>query len=393
MYSMLKNNSLMVSGKAAGFTSRLISAPSKSLHEEKAAKVAEDEMKELGFDKVFRDGAGNALGILYGRKPDRTILLISHLDTVEPGDEWTDDPFSGRIINKRICGLGASDCKGGTAAQIYAGAILKKSMLPMEGNVVVASVVAEENGLSLGTRFLLNETLPSLNLKPEFAIMGEPTDLGLYYGHNGWLEVDIELESENNFEVALALGAVSEAIGEEELYETDYNPACGKLAVVRSRQKILPGEDPEAVLERIERRAGEAARSAGSVAVNALLKEEKQSFYTGRQASAKYAARAWMTDPFHPKIRRACECLAAAGCSVRPGRWKFGGPGMGTSGSVILNEFSVPVIGYGPGMIDMAHRPGEFLDTDMLTSAVYGTAVMVHGLAGVPVFGWTMDEI
>jgi acetylornithine deacetylase/succinyl-diaminopimelate desuccinylase-like protein len=66
---------------------------------------------------------------------------------------------------------------------------------------------------------------------------------------------------------------------------------------------------------------------------------------------------------------------------------------MGTSGGVILNEFSVPTIGYGPGNEDLAHQPGEYLETEKLTEAVYGTAVMVHGLVGVPVFGWTLDEI
>jgi hypothetical protein len=165
------------------------------------------------------------------------------------------------------------------------------------------------------------------------------------------------------------------------------------MAVIRSRKRMMSGENTEAVLARLEKRAGEAVRSAGSVAVNAILKEEDQTFYTGRPSRARYAAKAWMTDPFNPQIRRACECLAAAGCAVRTGRWQFGKPGMGTSGGVILNEYGLPVIGYGPGDENMAHHADEYVEMSNLTEAVYGTAVMVHGLAGVPVFGWTLDEI
>ena len=39
--------------------------------------------------------------------------------------------------NGRLYGLGAADCKGGLAAQIFAGALLERSMLPLRGNLVV----------------------------------------------------------------------------------------------------------------------------------------------------------------------------------------------------------------------------------------------------------------
>ena len=33
------------------------------------------------------------------------------------------------------------------------------------------------------------------------AILGEPTNLGLYYGHDGWFQAEVRLEGKNAFEV------------------------------------------------------------------------------------------------------------------------------------------------------------------------------------------------
>ena len=41
----------------------------------------------------------------------------------------------------------------------------------------------------------------------------------------------------------------------------------------------------------------------------------------------------------------------------------------------------------------MAHAPNECVEIDNLSGAVYGTAAIVHGLIGVPIYGWSTDEI
>ena len=57
------------------------------------------------------------------------MLLSSHMDTAEAGEAaaWQDSPFTGEVRDDVLHGLGASDCKAGLAAQIYAGALLKRS--------------------------------------------------------------------------------------------------------------------------------------------------------------------------------------------------------------------------------------------------------------------------
>jgi acetylornithine deacetylase/succinyl-diaminopimelate desuccinylase-like protein len=102
---------------------------------------------------------------------------------------------------------------------------------------------------------------------------------------------------------------------------------------------------------------------------------------------------AWTTDPFHPLMERARQSLSAAACMARPGKWALDRIGMGTAGSVLTREFHVPTIGYGPGTELMAHAVDESVNIEKVSEAVYGTAAIVHGLIGIPVFGWTADEI
>jgi acetylornithine deacetylase/succinyl-diaminopimelate desuccinylase-like protein len=107
----------------------------------------------------------------------------------------------------------------------------------------------------------------------------------------------------------------------------------------------------------------------------------------------KRVTHAWSTDPFSPLLSRARQSLAAAGCAVRPGKWKLSRLGMGTSGSVLCNEFHIPTIGYGPGREEEAHSQGESVEIAKIVECTYGTAAMAHGLVGIPVFGWIPDEI
>jgi len=405
MYQMLKGKLDGLKKDAVDFTKRLINEQSISLNEGKAAGLIEEEMKKLGYDKVFRDNAGNVVGIIYGRENAPSILLCSHMDTVaaaNPGT-WANNPCDAQIKDGKIYGLGAADCKGGLAAQVYAGKLLKRSLLPMNGNIVVACTAAEENGLSMGTKFLMEETLPELMINPEFAILGEPTNLGLYYGHDGWMEFNVQLESGNGFNI---VDAANEAVKEinsdysgrgpgeydmDKPYFTDTNE--GKHALIRVRNRLYNGENADKFVERMGKRVATAIRPIGTMGINTAIRKEKQMLYTGRKASATYVTKAWSTNPFDPMIERARQALYAAGCDVNPGRWELGKLGMGTAGGVLLNEFKVATIGYGPGREEEAHAANEYVEINKIIDAVYGTAVIVHGIAGVPVCGWTLDEI
>jgi acetylornithine deacetylase/succinyl-diaminopimelate desuccinylase-like protein len=121
--------------------------------------------------------------------------------------------------------------------------------------------------------------------------------------------------------------------------------------------------------------------------------QESQRLYNGRTTVVKRVAHAWSIDPYHPLMERARQSLMAAGSEVSVGTWNMSRLGMGTAGGVLVNEFKVPTIGYGPGDEAAVHTDHETVRTDRLVEAVYGTAVIAHALVGIPVCGWTVDEI
>ena len=313
------------------------------------------------------------------------------------------DPFAGEIIDGKLYGCGACDAKSGLAAQVYAGALLKRSLLPLQGNIVVAATVAEQNGLSLGTRHLFKETLPSLKLKADLAVMGEPTNLGLFYGHDGWMDMDVRVQSSNSFHASDAVDAISEELrngmtseggGNFQVFEPYYANAGGeRSATIRMRKRLNSGEEAGAVVTQTERRAMIAAKPSGAVAVSAMLRSEQQQVYTGKTMFTQFLAQAWTSDPFSPTIERARQSLAAGGMKITPAKWKLGKLGMGTSGATILKEFGVQVVGFGAGNEEVAHSVNEYVETDKIVEAVYGTMLIAHGIAGIPVCGWTLDEI
>lgn len=398
MYQMLKEKSKWNGERAIKFARKLVETRGTSMEESAVAKLVEDEMKKIGFDKVLTDDAGNVVGVLMGRRAEPSVLLNSHMDTASAGDEslWKHSPYSAKIDGKRLYGLGASDCKGGLAAQLYTVELLKHSMLPLDGTLVVSATVGEEKGGSVGVRKLLSETLPEIGIKPDFAILGEPTSLGVYYGHDGWMEVEVKVEGSNPFQVEDTAREIYKDFEREDIH---VDPPLFELrtgirsATINIAKRFGQSEEPEEVIRNLKHEAMLIAGNTGNVAVQVALKTDKTKCFTGKTTVVKHLTNAWTTDPFNVYLSRACQSLKAGGCEVNPGKWKLGRLGMGTAGAVLVNDYKIPTIGYGPGNEEAVHSPNEYVELDKVIEAVYGTTIIVHGLIGTPVFGWTMDEI
>jgi len=405
MYDLIKNKLEGLQGEMVAFAQELLRTHSPSGDESKAGAVVVNQMHALGFDEVSTDELGNVVGVLHGVEEGPTLMLASHMDTVGTGNlsTWNESPWSGRIENGRLHGLGAADCKGGLAAQVFAAGLIKRSLLPLRGKLVVAATVLEENGISLGMRGLLSHTLKDMGLVPDYAMLGEPTDLGLYYGHDGRAEMEITVRGINPFRVSDAAELVSRALDDsghdtaiEEIAvgDTRYEDGPGYRQAVISLQRRLGSKDEVTnLLARMRGEAVRAASSAGAVDVEVTVRERSELLPSGLTVKAKRITQAWSTDPFSPLLSRSRQALSAAGCEVRPGHWKLARLGMGTAGSLLVNEHGIATIGYGPGHEEQAHREGESVAISKLTTCAYGTAAIAHSLVGIPVFGWIPDSL
>ena len=135
------------------FAQRLIRTPSLSGQEGDVAALVEAEMGRLGYDEVWRDAAGNVVGLVRATatgesRPARRIMFNTHMDQVDIGDpaRWPYPPYEGTVADGAIWGRGASDLKGPMACQVHAVAALKRLGRPLPNDCYVSAVVQEEIG-------------------------------------------------------------------------------------------------------------------------------------------------------------------------------------------------------------------------------------------------------
>jgi len=161
------------------FTQALIRQQSLSGEEGAAVALVLAEMRALGFDRVWADENGSAVGVIEGAQPGPTLLLDAHCDTVgiAPGSTWTRDPFGAEIDGGYLYGRGAADMKGALAAMIHAAAAADRSA--MAGRVAVSATVMEEVFEGGSLRAVMDA------LRPDFVVIGEATELNLNRGGRG----------------------------------------------------------------------------------------------------------------------------------------------------------------------------------------------------------------
>ena len=114
-----------------------------------------------------------------------SLLLTTHLDTIPPGT--IQDAYQPMVCDGRLYGRGAVDVKGVLASMAAVMIHLKRHSITPPGDVIFAGVAGEESG-SVGMRALI----ASDELKPDLAVIGEPTELEVAVAHNGILWMEIE---------------------------------------------------------------------------------------------------------------------------------------------------------------------------------------------------------
>ena len=160
---------------------RLISTPSVSRDERRAADIFEQQVRDWGLP-VRR--IGNNILIEEELDPEKpTLLLNAHIDTVKPVSTWTRDPFTPTIEDDRLYGLGSNDCGGGLVSLLQVYRMLRGSSTKY--NLVYLASCEEEVSGEGGFRMALPE-LPKIDV----AIVGEPTGMQPAIAEKGLMVID-----------------------------------------------------------------------------------------------------------------------------------------------------------------------------------------------------------
>src|SRR5437588_682427 len=86
------------------FAQKLIQTPSLSGAEGPVAALTEREMERLGYDRTWRDEVGNVIGLMQGAGGGKSVMLNSHLDHVDVGDQsqWEFPPYAAVVADDFI---------------------------------------------------------------------------------------------------------------------------------------------------------------------------------------------------------------------------------------------------------------------------------------------------
>jgi succinyl-diaminopimelate desuccinylase len=372
--------------------SDLIRAPSPSGQEGPAAEVLSRAFRQLGFDEVRRDEAGNVVGVL--RRGDGPVVMFNgHLDTVPVGDAalWPQPPLSGAVVDGRLWGRGSCDMKSALACMTLAAADVARS--GFSGTLVVAGVVQEELG-GLGARYL-GENLPA-----DVIVLGEPSKLDLMLGHRGRIELEVR------FPGRIAHAAKAE-LGENALYHAarflaklegvglpEGGPLVGSSAtptqlvtypeggvnmvpgsaVLTVDYRTIPGDDENAVLSRL-RELADDPRIEVAVPTEYAQSEDGRLRREFPRSVEPYLAPG--ESPIIETARGALRAtLAGAGRSLGERTWWFA-----TDAPHLVREGGV-VVGFGPGEEELAHTTEESVDVDSLHVARAGYRALGHAYLG-----------
>ena len=131
-----------------------------------------------------------------GKRAGECVHFNSHIDVVEAGHGWTVDPFGGEVKEGRVYGRGACDMKGGLAASIIAAEVFIDLNPDYAGAIEISGTADEESGGFGGVAYLAEKGYFSPE-RVQHVIIPEPLNKDrICLGHRGvwWAEIETKGE-------------------------------------------------------------------------------------------------------------------------------------------------------------------------------------------------------
>ncbi|HVU70187.1 MAG TPA: ArgE/DapE family deacylase [Ktedonobacteraceae bacterium] len=360
------------------------------------AEVAELAPYGEGLPRV------NVIGRLEGRQSAPLLHFNGHMDVVPPGSGWTSDPFSGDVRNARVYGRGASDMKGGLAAQIYAVEAIRRAGLRLLGSVEQSGTADEE---STGNRNAGVGTLVERGYiaagKTDYVVITEPLNVeNICLGHRGalWGEITTYGRQAHGSTPVRGINALEHMADFIAAATRQLTP---RLNQRRNEQQVVPPEASAASLAFTMIQGGSNVNSVPDSCVVAfdrrlvtgerlddarqelwqLLEQQARSVPEFRYAyKERYAAAPTWVSASTPLVSAFASAVTAV-LGREPGY--VCSPGTDDQRFVVQNAGIEQCIVYGPGEITQAHITDESLAISDLLASMQIMALATASLLGI----------
>lgn len=326
---------------------------------------------ELGFNTqimpLAQTGKANLIATL--GSGDGGLVLAGHSDTVPyDADRWQSDPFKLTEKDGKFYGLGATDMKG--FFPVILEAVKPFLNKPLKNPLIILATADEESSMS-GARALATAGQP----KARYAVIGEPTELVPIRMHKGIMMEMIRVRGQSGHSSNPALGknaleTMTQVMNEliklrSELQLKYRNPSfavqtptlnlgcihggdganriCGECEL-HFDLRLLPGMDNAELREVIQSRLTPLAETSGTDIVFSSLFEGIEPF----------------AEPAESELVKVCEQLTGN---------KSDSVAFATE-APFLQQLGMQTVVLGPGSINQAHQPDEFISIDQIEPAV-----------------------
>ncbi|MDT8397290.1 MAG: acetylornithine deacetylase [Pseudomonadales bacterium] len=287
------------------------------------------------------------------------LVLSGHTDTV-PFDEslWQTNPLQATEKDGRLYGLGSTDMKGFFA--VVQEAVRDFVAMPLQQPLIILATADEES--SMQGAFVLAELGRP---RARYAVIGEPTGLKPVIGHKGIMMETIRIQGRSGHSSNPALGhnaleAMHEVLGEllafrQQLQAAYRNPHFAIEVPTLNLGVIHGGDNPNRIcghcaLEFDLRLLPGMANDLVREDIRALLHPIAERHQVAIELSPLFPGIPPFANP-HSELAAIASKLTGHAPEV---------VAFGTEGP-FLQQLGMDTIILGPGSIDLAHQPNEYL--------------------------------
>jgi len=343
--------------EAITLLSSLVSIPSVSREEEQVADFLQNYMERSG---IMTGRSGNNIWCISPmfdtKKP--TILLNSHIDTVKPVNGWRKQPFTAKMEDGKLYGLGSNDAGASVVSLFEVYRYL--SATEQAYNLIFLASCEEEVSGKNGIESVLPQ-LPPIAL----GVVGEPTEMHPAIAEKGLMVLDVTAHGKAGHAARdEGENAIYKALDDIQWFRNYRFPKESsflgpvKMSVTQVNAGTQHNVVPDICTFVVDIRSNECYS-------NEDLFQEICSHIQSEAKARSFRLNSSHIDAEHPFVKRAVEL----------GRTPFGSP---TLSDQALMRF--PSVKIGPGKSSRSHTADEYIRVSEIEEAIGMYIKILDGL-------------